>query len=51
MCEELRKKRVDMCCIQKDEKAKELVLWVLQDKCINCGGQEKMQDSEGLEFW
>ena len=31
--------------------AKELVLWVLWDKGINCGCQEMMQDLEGLEFW
>ena len=51
VCEEPRKRRVDVCCIQKDEKAKELVLWLLQDKGINCSGEEMMQDLEGLEFW
>ena len=34
-----------------DGKAKEFVLWVLWDEGINCGGQEMMQASEGLEFW
>ena len=29
----------------------ELVFGVLQDKGINCGGEEMMQDLEGLEFW
>ena len=50
VCEELRKRKVDVCCIQ-EVKAKELVLWVLRDEGIKCGGQEMMQDSEGLEFW
>ena len=27
-----------------------LVLWVIRDEDINCGGQEIMQNSEGLEF-
>ena len=42
-----------MCAASRkqDGKVKELVLWVLRDKGINCGGQEMMQDSEGLEFW
>ena len=42
-----------MCaaCRKQDEKAKELVLWVLRDEGINCGGQEMMQDLEGLESW
>ena len=50
MCEELKKRKVDVCCIHEDGKAKELVLWVLQDEGINCGGQEMMQDLEELEF-
>ena len=51
MCEELRKRRVDVCCIHK-------VRWKGQKACfvgtlgkgINCDGQEMMQDSKGLEF-
>ena len=42
-----------MCVASRkyDGKAKKLVLWVLRDEGINCGGQEMMQDLEGLEFW
>ena len=36
-------------CRKKDRKAKELVLWVLQSEGINCGGQEMMQNLQGLE--
>ena len=32
-------------------KAKEIVLWVLRDEGISCGGQEMMQDLERLESW
>ena len=32
------------------EKAKELVLWVLRDEGISCGGQEMMQDLVCLKF-
>ena len=33
------------------KKAKELVLCVLRDDGINCGGQEMTQDMEDLKFW
>ena len=41
-----------MCaaCRKKDGKATELVVWVLRNEGINCGGQEMMQDLERLEF-
>ena len=26
-------------------------MWILCDKSINCGGQEMIQDLEGLKFW
>ena len=46
MCEELRKRRVDVFCGQevrwKDQGARFVL--VLRDKGINCGGQEMMQD-------
>ena len=42
MCEELRKRRVEVSCMQEDGKAKELILWILRDEDINCGGQEMM---------
>ena len=49
MSEELKKRRVDVCCMQeKDGKAKELVLWVLRDEGIHCGVKEMMQDRVGI---
>ena len=52
VCEELRKRKL-MCAAsrKKNEKAKELVLWILRDEGINCGGQETMQNLEWLESW
>ena len=42
-----------MCaaCRKQDAKANELVLLVIRNEGINCGGQEMMQDLEGLESW
>ena len=34
----------------KMERPSSFVLWVLQDEGINFGGQEMMQDLEGLDF-
>ena len=52
MCEELRKRRVNVCCMQEVRcKGNELVLWILRDKGVNYVGQEMMQDLEGLESW
>ena len=45
VCEELKKRKVDVCCIQEVKWKGQLVLWVLWDEGINCGGQEMMQDS------
>ena len=49
---ELRKGRVDVCCMQearwKGQGARFVVLWA---KGINCGGQEIMQDLKVLKFW
>ena len=50
MCEELKKRRVDMCCMQ-DGKAKDTMFWILRDDGINCDGQEMAQDVEELESW
>ena len=57
MCEELRKRKVDVCCMQevtwKDQGSRFCGLW--DEGCYFlttiCGGQEMMQDFEGLEFW
>ena len=52
VCEELRKRKVDVCCIQEVRwKGQGARFVVLRDKGIKCGGQEMMQDLEGLEFW
>ena len=52
MCEALRKRKVDLCCIQEvGWKGQGASLGVLRDEGVNCGGQEMLQDSEGLEFW
>ena len=42
-----------MCaaCRKYYEKAKELVLWVLQDKDIYCNDEEMMKNLERLEYW
>ena len=52
VCEELRKRRVDVCCMQKVRwkgQGARLVGTLIEG--INCGGQEMVQDFEGLEFW
>ena len=52
MYEELRKRRVDMSCMQVVRwEGHGGVLWVLRDKVINCRGQEMMLDLKGLESW
>ena len=52
VCEELKKRKVNVGCIQEVRwKGQGAILWVLRDEGINCGGQEMMQDSDGLEFW
>ena len=50
VCEELRKRKVDVCGLQK-------VRWKnkdfsgFSDEGINCGDLETALVSEGLEFW
>ena len=50
VCEELRKRTVDVRCMQEMKMQKPRSLFC-GDKGINCDGQEMMQDPEGLEFW
>ena len=49
MCKQLRKREVDMCCLQEDGENKKFDLLVSEIEDISCGGLEVIMEKL-LEF-
>ena len=55
MCKELRKRKVDVCCLQevrwRGEKARFTVLSMSREGGTSCGGAEMMTKLQAWVYW